>query len=286
MERENIFEVVYRPESAIKNPGLLIASMFRDLSSSRYVAWRIFLRDINARYRQTLLGFFWAFIPPIAVAIGFTWAGQSKVIAVGETALPYPAYVMLSMVLWQTFTESVMGPVQGVNDAKMMLAKINFPREAIVLAKIWEVLFGFGIKLVLVVALFVWFKLPVNASSFLAFPALIMLISLGIAIGMLLAPLAALYQDITKGLTIALGVLLFITPVVYPLPIGGGIGAQIVRWNPVTPVLVTVRDLATGSSPSLLTAFAFVSLLTFVVLVLTWITYRLAMPYVIERLSA
>jgi lipopolysaccharide transport system permease protein len=283
---ERLLETVYRPESPIKKPMVLFVNMAQDLARSQYIAWRIFLRDVNARYRQTLLGFFWAFVPPVVVAVGFTWAGQAKVISVGSTLLPYPAYVMLSMVIWQTFTESVMGPVQAVTEAKSMLGKINFPREAIVLAKIWEVLLSFSIKLVLVAVLFIWYDLSVSWWAALAPLALLVLIGLGVTVGLLLAPLAALYQDVSRGLTLALGVWLFLTPVVYPVPVGDSVGANIIRANPVTPVLVTIRDLATGYDPTMLAPFAAVSVIVPVVLVLTWIGYRLAMPFVIERLGA
>jgi lipopolysaccharide transport system permease protein len=281
-----IRQVVYRPESAISDPAALFRGMVKDLRESGYIAWRIFFRDINARYRQTLLGFFWAFVPPIVVALGFTWAGKAKVINVGETALPYPAYVMLSMVLWQVFAEAVAGPVQAVTETKAMLARINFPREAIVLAKVFEVLFACAIKAVLVIALFVWFEISVSSSLIFVPLAIAMLIALGTAIGVALAPVAALYQDFSKGLTVLLGMWLFLTPVVYPLPSGEGSLATLVRMNPVTPLLVTARDLATGYSPTLLSEFLIISAATLVVLVMTWVAYRLAMPYVIERLSS
>ena len=110
--------------------------MWRDLLASRELAWRLMVRDIKAQYRQSFLGIFWAFIPPIVTAVGFTMASDAKVLNVGVTDLPYPAYVMFSMTLWQTFVEALNSPIQAVNAAKSMLAKINFPREAIILAKL------------------------------------------------------------------------------------------------------------------------------------------------------
>lgn len=61
--------------------------MFRDLLSARYVAYHLFLRDIKAKYRQTLFGYAWAFIPSIGVAYGLVEAAKAIVAKVeGDNA--------------------------------------------------------------------------------------------------------------------------------------------------------------------------------------------------------
>ena len=243
------------------------------------------VRDIRANYRQSFLGILWAFLPPIVLAIGFTLAGNANVINIAATELPYPAYVMFSMVLWQTFVEALNGPVVAVSTAKQMLARVNFPREAIILAKLGEVFFNFGIKLVLVFAIFIWFKMPVTWAALLAPLALVQLIMLGTFIGLLLAPLGALYQDVAHGLTVLTGLWLFLTPVVYPVPASGTF-ATIVKMNPVTPLLVTTRELATTGLVSRPTAFFTVSAITLLGLLVTWVSFRLSLPFAIERVSS
>ncbi len=193
---------------------------------------------------------------------------------------------MFSTALWQTFVEALNGPVQAVIVAKPMLARVNFPREAIILAKVGEVLFNFAIKLILIVGLFIWFRIPVSWTVILAFVALIHLIMLGTLIGMLLSPLGVLYQDVSKGLTMVTGFWLFLTPVVYPMPSGQGLFGLLVKLNPVTPLLVTTRELATVGVISNPVGFWVVSIITIFGLMVTWIAFRLAMPYAIERVSA
>lgn len=277
--------VVYTPESRLRHPVQLCKQMGQDLLASRELAWQLLVRSISAQYRQSFLGIFWAFVPPIVTAIGFTFASNANILNVGVTDLPYPAYVMFSMTLWQTFAEALNGPIQAVTAAKQMLAKINFPREALILAKLGEVFFNFAIKLILIVALFLWFRIPVSWAAILAPVALIHLVMLGTFFGMLLAPLAALYNDISRGLTIIVGLWLFLTPVVYPVPSGGGL-AKLVQLNPVTPLLVTTRELATTGVVSNPYGFWVTSFITMVGLLLAWVVYRLAMPFVVERMSS
>jgi lipopolysaccharide transport system permease protein len=259
--------------------------MWQDLLASRELAWQLLVRNISAQYRQSFLGIFWAFVPPIVTAIGFTFASNAKIVNIEATDLPYPAYVMFSMTLWQTFVEALNGPTQAVAASKQMLAKINFPREALILAQLGEVFFNFAIKLILLVALFVWYRIPISWTVILAPVALIHLIMLGTFFGLLLAPLGALYNDISKGLTLIIGLWLFLTPIVYPVPSGGGL-ATLVRLNPVTPLLVTTRELATTGVVSNPYAFWVTSLVAIVGLLLAWLVYRLAMPFVIERMSS
>jgi len=281
----HISEVTYTPESQLRHPLQLLRDMGRDLLASRELAWRLLVRDLNTQYRQSLLGIFWAFVPPIAAAVGLTLASNAKVLNVGATVLPYPAYVVFSMALWQTFTESVTGPIQAVAAAKPMLAKINFPREAIILSQLGQIGFNFGIKLILIIGLFLWFKIPIAWTVILAPVALLHLIALGTAVGLLLAPIGALYEDVTRGLTLAMGVWLFFTPVIYPIPQAGSF-AQIVRLNPATPLLSAVRDLATIGRIADPQGFWLASLGAGAGLLLAWLVYRVAMPFVIERMSA
>lgn len=277
---------VYRPQSELRRPLHLIKSMGKDFMGARELAWQLMKRDISAQYRQSYFGFAWAFIPPLVTAAGLTFASNSGVLNIGETDFPYPAFVIFSMTLWQVFTEAVTLPIQNLNAAKMMLAKINFPREALIMAAIGQVLFNFLIKLVLVVGVFVWFRLPVHATVVLAPVALIHLVMLGAFFGTLLAPLSALYQDFTKGVPLLIGVLLFVTPVVYPQPATEGVFGWLVRLNPVTPLLVTTRELAITGVVSDPQGFWLASIFAFVGLLFAWLLYRLAMPYAIERMSS
>jgi len=277
--------VVYTSESRLRHPWQLFREMGRDLLASRELAWRLLVRDISAQYRQSLFGVLWAFLPPIITAAGLLVAKSAGAVNIGETDIPYPAYVMFSMALWQTFVDSLNGPIAAVGMAKPMLAKINFPKEAIILAKLGEVFFNFGIKSILIVGLFIWFQIPVTWSVLLAPVALIHLVMLGTAIGLFLAPLGALYGDVSKAIPLIVSPWLLLTPVVYPAPKEGMI-ANIVNLNPVTPLLVTTRDLATNGLVSNPGGFWVVSGLAFGLLLVAWILYRLAIPFVVERMSS
>lgn len=283
--RRALPEVEYTPESSLRHPLRLFAAMGRDVLASRELAWRLLVRDIRAHYRQSVFGFAWIFLPPLVLAAGFTLAGNSNVINIAATEFPYPAYVMFSVMLWQTFVDALNGPVQAVSNAKPMLARINFPSEALLLAKLGEVVFNFAVKLILIVAIFVWYNMPITWNALFSPLALAQLIIFGTFFGLLLAPLGALYQDVAYGLAVFTSLWMFVTPVVFPLPTTG-VFATIVRANPVTPLLMTTRELATTGVISDPYRFFLVSAIAVAGLFLTWIGFRLALPFVIERVGS
>jgi lipopolysaccharide transport system permease protein len=66
--------------------------MGRDLLASRELAWRLLVRNISAQYRQSLLGYAWAFVPPIFTSLIWIFLQSQKVLGVGDTGMPYVVY--------------------------------------------------------------------------------------------------------------------------------------------------------------------------------------------------
>lgn len=278
-------EVVYTPESKIRHPRRLLSEMWHDLHASRELAWRLMVRDISAQYRRSLLGLFWAFLPPIVTAAIFIILHRQEMFNVRETDLPYPAFVLVGTVLWQVFVDSVNAPLKSVTAARSMLAKIKFPYEALVLSAIGQVLFNLGMKVVILIVVFIAFKIPITWSLALSPFAILMLILLGIFIGLLLTPIGVLYTDISTGLVMVTNLWFYTTPVVYPPPQSFPF-SLLTTLNPVSPLLTGTRDLITNGNLENAGAFAVVSVLTFTGLAFAWVLYRLALPILIERMSA
>lgn len=276
---------IYTPESAIASPGRMLRDMAHDLRMSRELSWRLAVRDISAQYRQAMLGFLWALMLPLANTAVWVFLSASGILVVGTTDLPYPAFVLIGTMLWAIFMEAVTAPMQGVTAARDMLAKINFPREAIVIAGIYQVLFNAAIKLaILFVVLFIFGIVPGWKIVLVPF-GVASLILVGTAIGLFLTPVGLLYTDIGKGLPILMQFLMYLTPVVYPLRAEGTLGS-ILLLNPLTPLIETTRAWLTGGTPEWPLYFLATNVLAIVVLLAVWIVYRLAMPIIIERMSS
>lgn len=269
-------------EVKLRHPVFLLSVIGREMWQSRYLAWEILRRNIASQYRQSFLGVLLAFVPPIVITIWCTLINHAKVINIPSLDLPYPAFVLMSMMLWTTFVEALYAPIQGLSEELRSLSKAAFPAEAIVLAHTGEVLFHFAIKLILIVGAIVWFSLPITWTAILAPAGLVLLILLGVSLGMILAPLNALYRDISKSLGAITTFWLFLTPVLFPLPTNG-VAAVIVRLNPVTPLLASTRDLVTLGGVTDPVGFICTAVFTIGLFVFSCIFFRVALPIVIDR---
>jgi len=278
-------EVIYTAESSIRNPGRLIREMWTDTWKARELSWQLFVRDLKARYRQNFFGILWAIVPALTAGIGLAIANNSKVINFGETEMPYAAYVMISFTLWQTFLAAFNAPQTALMTGKTILSKIKVPPEALIVAQIWNALLDALIRAVFVAVLFVWFSIPVTPGILLAPFAFLLMLCFGIGLGLVLAPIGSLYHDIGKIMRFVQPGLLLITPVLYPVP-GDGVFGMLVRLNPLTPLLTTTRDLLTGEVVMFPLEFLIVGVVSVILTFVALLGLRLAMPFVIERMSA
>lgn len=285
MINSSLKKTIYSPDSYLRNPNLLAREMLSDLIACRGLAWRLFIRNVSAQYRQTILGYLWAFLPPLFTMAVWVFLNSQKIIRVEDPGMPYPVFVLTGIVLWQTFVDALNSPLKVVTESKAMLAKINFPREALILAGLGEVLLNFLIRIFLLVGVMAWFQVSVPATIPLVLPGVLALIVLGLTFGILLTPLGVLYNDIGRSVMIFAQIWFFLTPVIYPLP-KSGFAATLTQLNPVTPVLVTVREWLTLGSTSQLTSFMVVTSFALLFLTLGWLLYRIAMPHLIARISA
>jgi lipopolysaccharide transport system permease protein len=276
---------VYTPESPIRHPGRLFFDMFKDLFAGRELAWRLAVRDVSAQYRQTALGLLWAFIMPLAHTLIWIFLSSSGIVTIRDTALPYPIYVFTGTIIWAIFIDSVNAPLHQTTANKQMLSKINFPREALIVSGIYQTLFNGAIRITLMIFVLLFFKINPGWSLILFPLGILSLILTGTALGLLLTPIGMLYTDIGRGIPLVMQFLMYLCPVVFPIPHEGW-AAVLFRINPMTPLIMTTRDWLTGLLPEYLSSFSLISLFIIILLAAVWIIYRVAMPILIERMSA
>ncbi len=282
---QSLKTTIYSPESELARPWLLMKGMARDLAASRELAWRLFLRNISAKYRQTFMGYLWAVFPPLLTSAIWIFLNSQKILNFSETDIPYPLYVLVGTIIWQVFVNAINIPILVVRDSASMIAKINFPREALILAAFFEILFNLAIQLILLAAVFLYFRVSVSIQCIWAFGGLLSVIMAGMMTGILLTPLSILYGDIQQGLPMILQPLFYLTPIVYSPP-ETGIGAILATINPISPLIRFTRELITTGEFVCSASTLIISVFTGIMLLFGWILYRVAMPHLVERISA
>lgn len=284
--------VVYTPDTGLRHPKALITGMWRDAfcHQSRSLAWRLYVRNVSAQFRQSLLGYFWIFFPPLVNSAVFIFLNSQGIVRFTDTGVPYPVFVLLGNLLWQALIMLMQAPIQAINREKGLLTKLNFSREALLVAGFLE---GGTMALIPMIAvpliLFVFHgkfnSEIVTAYMFLAPVGVLGLCIFAFSIGVFLTPIGTLYQDIGRAIPVVARFWMFVTPVVYALP-SAGRGRGLMVLNPATPFIETARDWMLGQAADLLPLFALYSLLSLLLLMFGLLVYRLAMPIIVERMSA
>ena len=241
---------IYTPDNEIRHPIALFKSIFTDIWTSRELIWRLFSRNIKSLYRQTLMGFFWLFLPPLA-AVGMWVFLKMQAGFKFDVGVSYIVYVLTGMILWQGFSEAYQAGLNVVQGNRSMFSKVNVPRESMLMVKLCEVCFNLAIRTAVLIPLLFVFQVGFSWWQLFAIIGVPLIVMLGAGIGLILVPFGALYNDVGKLITILLPFWMICTPIVYPTP--ESMPSRLVLYaNPASPLLVMTRDsfLGIGSAGS------------------------------------
>ena len=215
---------------------------YRDLFY--FLVWR----DVKARYAQSILGVGWAVIQPVFSMIVFTIV-FGNLAKVSSDGVPYAIFSYAGLVPWTYFSSAFTGASGSLISASGMLTKVYFPRLIIPLAPVLGKLVDFGIALLLLFGLMVWFKIPPTIWA-LTLPLLILLMMLTAAgLGMWLTALAIQYRDVNYGLGFAVQLLMYAAPVVYPASLIPERFRLLYGLNPMAGVIEGFRAALLGTRP-------------------------------------
>lgn len=274
---------IYEPGNKHKKISAIFKDMFRDLSESKNLGYTLFIRDKKGEYRQSFLGILWAIFTPLSTALIWIFLSSSGAVRISKTHIPYPAYVLIGTMLWSIFSESLLMPLTETQNAKPILAKVNFPKEAILISGFYKNLFNGAIKLLLITFIMIIYGVT-PGFSLLYFPLLFcVLILLGYSIGLLLTPVGMLYKDIGRALPIILSLLMYFSPVVYKGGTSGKI-AKIIEINPLTPIINSLRNALSDMPLENVMYMAITFLCSAILFFIAWIFYRISIPIIVERL--
>lgn len=163
-----------------------------------------------------------------------------------------------------------------------MMSKLNFPREAIFLAAVYDMIFSFLLKLLILVPVLWVLGYPPAIYWFPALYGIIGLVILGLTLGLLLSPLGLLYGDVGKALPLFLPFAMYLSPVIYPLREGGALSV-LQGINPVTPFLELSRSSLGGYEFTLDFPLMIWSIVVLFGLIFSLVAIKVALPIIVER---
>ena len=270
---------LYSASPELKQPGRFLARSFRDLRGSAAPAWALFVSTLRADHRRSWLGYLWLVIPAVGLAMLCSFMLAQRVVTVMPTRLPYPVFVLSGMVLWQTFVDGLNAPLEQLKRARQLITRSVVPHEAVIGAGVIQAMLNAIVRLAALAIVFAVFRLPVPPSALLFPVGVLAVLVTGVAVGLAVAPLGLLYDDVGRGVFLATSFLFFLTPVAYPLP-----ERRLFRLNPLVALMDTARGWLVDGSVQV-AAFAAVFATATAGLVLAWLFYRLARPHLVARLG-
>jgi len=216
-----------------------------DLWRYRELFYFLTWRDVKVRYKQTSLGAAWAVLQPLGNMLLFTLL-FGRLAKLPSDGIPYPLFAYAGLLPWTFFANAVGSSGNSLVGSSHLITKVYFPRMII---PAWAILAGLvdlGISFVVMVALMVWYGVPIS-SSILMMPILVLLTAiLALGVGMWLSALHVRYRDIRYLIPFLIQFWMFATPVIYPASLMPERYRMIYFLNPMSGLIEAYRVALLG----------------------------------------
>ena len=234
-----------------------MTTIYGDLVRYRELFGNLFRRDVQAKYRGSLLGVAWTLANPVLLMavylLVFSVLWKTPFGSEGHYAL----FLLVGLSAWLFFATSVQSASRSLLDNANLIRKTRFPRQLVPLSIVATQLISFAVMLVALLAVDFALLPRVRATEWLAIPLGLAVVAFSAGLALAIASLNVLFRDIEFLVSALLLPLFFLTPVLYPLS-----NPQIARrdwvvslihWgNPLSPMIEALRDpLFYGRLPSL-----------------------------------
>ena len=202
-------------------------------------------RDIKVRYKQTVLGILWVVLQPLLSMVIFT-VFFGNFAHIPSDGLPYPVFVLLGLVFWGYFSGSLSRASTAFIDNEALVKKVYFPREILPFSTVVTALADFFVSLILFFIVALVYHISFNLAFFgMILLALVITTLTSAGLGLLVASINIKYRDVRYIIPYFLQLMIFVTPVIYPLSIVRPSFQFILALNPMAGVINSLRSVLT-----------------------------------------
>ncbi|MCG7281485.1 ABC transporter permease [Chryseobacterium taklimakanense] len=196
-------------------------------------------RDFVSGFKQTILGPLWFFINPVFTTIVYlvVFGGIAKLPTDG---IPQVLFYLAGITLWNYFSSCLLGTSNVFTGNAAIFGKVYFPRLVMPLTIVISNLMKFGVQFALFLAAWVYYLIQAKIEPniwILATPLLILLMAaFALGMGMIFSSLTTKYRDLQMLLSFGVSLLMYATPVIYPISALSGIWKKLAMYNPLTGI--------------------------------------------------
>jgi lipopolysaccharide transport system permease protein len=229
-------------------------------------------RDFVASYKQTILGPFWHILQPLISTLIFTVI-FGEIARIPTDGLPPFLFYMCSLTAWNYFAACLTGTSGIFISNADIFGKVYFPRLTVPVSIVISNLVKFGIQFALFLGFMIFFGIKGSAIH----PNLIILITpyllvimaaLGLGVGIIISSLTTKYRDLQVLVGFGVQLLMYATPIVYPMSVVPEKYRWLILINPMTPIIETFRYAFLGSGSFNATYLVYSTITTLILLLL------------------
>ena len=236
--------IIYKPtEREDLNFFKILMIVFHNIIEYRELIWQLFRREFIGQYRKSFLGLSWAFITPLLGVLSWIFMQFTGLLNIGSIDIPYPAYVLIGTSMWGLFVGFITFSAKTLSSASFLIKQINYPHEIFWIQQVSLHLISFSVNFIFNIIILILFGI-FPSWKIIFFPLVILpMFFLGSGIGLIIALISVITTDINNILDRFLGLLFFITPVIYTSNINSRIVQILIQWNPLTYIVCSSRDI-------------------------------------------
>ncbi len=260
----------------ITGKSSLLEVNFKDIWRYRDLLLMFVKRDFVSFYKQTILGPLWFFIQPIFTTIVFTFV-FGKLAGISTDGLPQQLFYLTGITAWNYFSDCLTKTSTVFKDNANIFGKVYFPRLIMPLSIVVSNLVRFGVQMLLLIFMMVYFWIYPSpnsefhvTSAILFFPILVILMALlGLGLGLIITAVTTKYKDLTFLITFGVQLLMYGTTVIYPLSeakMKFPEMAKFIELNPMTGIIEAFRFAFLGKGEFTFWSIGYSAIVTFVVL--------------------
>lgn len=201
-------------------------------------------RELKARYRGSLLGFFWSFINPLLLLSIYTFVFAYVMPARFEGADPYALFLFCGILPWTWFASSLTESSNVLIAGGNLIKKVLFPAEILPIVTVLANMVHFFLGLPILALFLFWYRAPLTLGELAWFPVIVLIqfvLTLGFAL--ILSALTVHFRDIRDILSNVLTLWFFSTPIIYPWKAAPDFGKWFLNINPFTHLAVSYQEV-------------------------------------------
>ena len=235
------WDIILQPKAAFFDLQLKEVWKYRDL------LWLFVKRDYSAQYKQTILGPVWHFVQPIFTTLVFLLVFGKIANIPTDGINPKLLFYMSGITIWNYFSSCLSATSSTFVSNAGIFGKVYFPRLVMPLSIVLSNIIKFAIQFSLLLIVMTYYGIKFNnfhfGTSWLLIPLLVLMMAgLGLGLGIIISSLTTKYRDLTVLIGFAVQLLMYATPVAYPLSfIKDKSYANWIIWNPLSPIVESFR---------------------------------------------